>query len=255
MEAIVNLLKQPNNSESSIASVMNPEAQKMFEEDLTGFERKAREWAVEFARAPDDEAKYAGYNRDLIQRYVDMGFGTDAVVEAFKYVNIDRNHGQDYTLEEAYQGDVLVRLIWSFRLWFVMGAKEAIRALAYGASAKVGMKFRTAWWQTKPFYISKVGIDRDRLAPACALESVIRAAYVMFLCLQNGSEKFKAYDIVLKLLRTGPDNDKNVSQPLKKDGDMLTGLPFHPLPEEVPTRQFCTTKNQDLTASPEKEAN
>ncbi|KAF5253110.1 hypothetical protein FANTH_1941 [Fusarium anthophilum] len=176
MEAIVNLLKQPNNSNSSINSVMNPEAQKMFKEDLTAFERKAQEWAVKFARAPDPEAKYAGYNRDLIQRYVDMGFGTDAVVEAFKYVGIDRNHGQDYTLEEAYQGD-------------------------------------------------------------------------------NGNENLKAYGIVLKLLRAGAGNDKNVSQPLRKDGDMPTSLPFLPLQEEMSTRQFYTTKDQDWTAGPEKEAN
>ncbi|RKL43780.1 hypothetical protein BFJ70_g4094 [Fusarium oxysporum] len=36
---------------------------------------------------------------------------------------------------------------------------------------------------------------------------------------------------------------------------MPAGLPFHPLPEEMPTRQFYTTKDKDLTASPEKEAN
>ncbi|KAF5603915.1 amino-acid oxidase [Fusarium subglutinans] len=276
------------------------------------------------------------------------------------------------------------------------GTKQAIRALGYGASAKVGMKFRTAWWQTKPFYISKGGVSRtdlplrvcvypsyniksnegedkwdptkpavllcsytwgqdaQRIGALCsnnttqddaelkrliihdlarlharkdfpfkklvkfleeqyidhhgydwyrdqymsgafayfgpgqfsnmwqeiikpnalgqlylvgeaasshhawivgALESVIRAVYVMFQGLQNGNEKFEAYAIVLKLLSTGPDNDKNVSQPLKKDGDMPTGSPFHPLPEEMPIRQLCTTKNQDLTANPEKEAN
>ncbi|PCD27126.1 hypothetical protein AU210_013541 [Fusarium oxysporum f. sp. radicis-cucumerinum] len=276
------------------------------------------------------------------------------------------------------------------------GTKQTIRALGYGASAKVGMKFRPAWWQTEPFNIAKGGISRtdlplrvcvypsyniksnegedkwdpekpavllcsytwgqdaQRIGSLCsnnttqddaelkrliihdlarlharrerpfeemvtfleeqyidhhgydwyrdqnmsgafayfgpgqfsnmwqeiikpnalgqlylvgeaasshhawivgALESVIRAVYVMFQGLQNGNEKFEAYDIVLKLLRTGPDNGKNVSEPLKKDGDMPTGLPFHPLPEEMPTRQFYTTKDKDLTASPEKEAN
>ncbi|KAF5572710.1 amino-acid oxidase [Fusarium pseudoanthophilum] len=276
------------------------------------------------------------------------------------------------------------------------GTKQAIRALGYGASAKVGMKFRTAWWQTKPFYISKGGVSRtdlplrvcvypsyniksnegedkwdptkpavllcsytwgqdaQRIGALCsnnttqddaelkrliihdlarlharkdfpfkklvkfleeqyidhhgydwyrdqymsgafayfgpgqfsnmwqeiikpnalgqlylvgeaasshhawivgALESVIRAVYVMFQGLQNGNEKFEAYDIVLKLLRTGSESGKSVSEPLKKDGDMPTGLPFHPLPEEMPTRQFCTTKDKELTASPEKEAN
>ncbi|KAI7759775.1 hypothetical protein LZL87_009098 [Fusarium oxysporum] len=207
----------------------------------------------------------------------------------------------------------------------------------------VGMKFRTAWWQTDPFNIAKCGVSRtdlslrvcvypsynmksnegedkwdpekpavllcsytwgqdaQRIGSLCsnnttqddaelklliihdparlhgrkerqlylvgeaasshhawivgALESVIRAVYVMFQGLQNGNEKFEAYDIVLKLLRTGPDNGKNVSQPLKKNGDMPTGLPFHPLPEEMPTRQFHRTKDKDLTASTEKEAN
>ncbi|KAJ4114022.1 hypothetical protein NW760_000914 [Fusarium oxysporum] len=243
------------------------------------------------------------------------------------------------------------------------GTKQTNRAPGYGASAKVGMKFRTAWWQTEPFNIDKGAVllcsytwgqDAQRIGSLCsnnttkddaelkqliihdlarlharrerpfeemvtfleeqyidhhgydwyrdqnmsgasayfgprqfsnmwqeiikpnalgqlylvgeaasshhawivgALESVIRAVYVMFQGLQNGNEKFEAYDIVLKLLRTGSDNGKNVSEPLKKDGDMPTGLPFHPLPEEMPTRQFYTTKDKDLTASPEKEAN
>ncbi|SCN91547.1 related to L-amino-acid oxidase [Fusarium fujikuroi] len=276
------------------------------------------------------------------------------------------------------------------------GTKQAIRALGYGASSKVGMKFRTAWWQTPPFNIAKGGVSRtdlplrvcvypsyniksnegedkwdptkpavllcsytwgqdaQRIGALCsnnttqddaelkrliihdlarlhariefpfeklvtfledqyidhhgydwyrdqhmsgafayfgpgqfsnmwqeiikpnalgqlylvgeaasshhawivgALESVVRAVYVMFQGLQNGNEKFEAYDIVLKLLRTGSDSDKNISLPLKKHGDMPSGLPFHPLPEEMPTRQFWTTKDQELTASPEKEAN
>ncbi|KAF5978870.1 amino-acid oxidase [Fusarium coicis] len=257
------------------------------------------------------------------------------------------------------------------------GTKQAIRALGYGASSKVGMKFRTAWWQTPPFNIGKGGISRtdlplrvcvypsyniksnegeykwDSTKPAVllcsytwsqdaqhigalcsnnttqddaelkrliihdlarlharrerpfeemmkfleeqyidhhgydwyrdkhmsgafaylgpgqfskaasshhtwivgALESVVRAVYVMFQGLQNGNENFEAYGIVLKLLRTGSDSDKNASLPLKKDGEMPSGLPFHPLPEEMPTRQFWTTKDQELTACPEKEAN
>ncbi|KAJ0141401.1 Uncharacterized protein HZ326_15762, partial [Fusarium oxysporum f. sp. albedinis] len=227
------------------------------------------------------------------------------------------------------------------------GTKQTIRALWYGASAKVGMKFRPAWWQTEPFNIAKGGISRTdlplrvcvypsyniksnegedkwdpekpavllcsytwgqdapRIGSLCsnnttqddaelkrliihdlarlharrerpfeemvtfleeqyidhsgasayfgprqfsnmwqeiikpialgqlylvgeaasshhawivgALESVIRAAYVMFQGLQNGNEKFEAYDIVLKLLRTGPDNGKNITERLKKD--------------------------------------
>jgi ubiquitin-conjugating enzyme (huntingtin interacting protein 2) len=40
-----------------------------------------------------------------------MGFDLDAVVEAFQYVGIDRNGGDDYEMEEAYMGDVTARLL------------------------------------------------------------------------------------------------------------------------------------------------
>jgi ubiquitin-conjugating enzyme (huntingtin interacting protein 2) len=54
--------------------------------------------------------RYRGYNSDLIQRFVDAGYDIEAVVKAFEYVGVDRNNGQDYELEEAYQGDILARL-------------------------------------------------------------------------------------------------------------------------------------------------
>ncbi|EKG10354.1 Ubiquitin-conjugating enzyme E2 [Macrophomina phaseolina MS6] len=103
------------------------------------FEHKAREWAVKFAGAPKKEiaggsggatqetlkrrreeqkaqeekaklAAYHGYNKDLIDRFVAMGFDVDSVVSAFEYVGIDKNDGQDYELEEAYMGDITARL-------------------------------------------------------------------------------------------------------------------------------------------------
>jgi ubiquitin-conjugating enzyme (huntingtin interacting protein 2) len=40
-----------------------------------------------------------------------MGFDIDRVVEALNYVNIDRNNGEDYELEEAYMGDITARLL------------------------------------------------------------------------------------------------------------------------------------------------
>jgi ubiquitin-conjugating enzyme (huntingtin interacting protein 2) len=55
--------------------------------------------------------RYQGYNKDLIDRFVNMGFGVDRVVEAFNFVGIDRNDGQDYELEEAYMGDITARLL------------------------------------------------------------------------------------------------------------------------------------------------
>ena len=40
-----------------------------------------------------------------------MGFDIDRVGYAFNYVNIDRNNGEDYELEEAYMGDITARLL------------------------------------------------------------------------------------------------------------------------------------------------
>ncbi|RDW95067.1 hypothetical protein BP5796_00830 [Coleophoma crateriformis] len=101
------------------------------------FHRVAREWAVKYAGAPkttswnpsvqtpstshtkksreeelqEQAARYQGYNKDLIDRFVIMGFDVDRVVEAFNYVQIDRNDGMDYELEEAYMGDITARLL------------------------------------------------------------------------------------------------------------------------------------------------
>ena len=103
------------------------------------FERVAREWAVRYAGAPkknigegsggataesieaekeaehrEQEANlavYEGYNKELIDRFVNMGFDADRVVAAFKYCGIDRMDGEDYELEEAYMGDVTARLL------------------------------------------------------------------------------------------------------------------------------------------------
>jgi hypothetical protein len=55
--------------------------------------------------------RYQGYNKDLIDRFVAMGFDLDRVVDAFNFVNIDRNNGEDYELEEAYMGDITARLL------------------------------------------------------------------------------------------------------------------------------------------------
>lgn len=41
--------------------------------------------------------------------------------------------------------------------------KQAIRCLGYGASCKVGMKFKTAWWRKAPFNITQGGLARTDL--------------------------------------------------------------------------------------------
>ena len=55
--------------------------------------------------------RYGGYNEQMINRFVFMGFDLDRVVSAFDYVGIDPNDGEDYELEEAYIGDITARLL------------------------------------------------------------------------------------------------------------------------------------------------
>jgi len=62
-------------------------------------------------RGPPVITRYQGYNKELIDRFVHMGFDVDKVVEAFNFVGIDRNGGEDYELEEAYMGDITARLL------------------------------------------------------------------------------------------------------------------------------------------------
>ena len=57
------------------------------------------------------KCRYQGYSRDLVNRFVRMGFENDAVVEAVVLVGIDRNNGRDYELEEAFMGDITARLL------------------------------------------------------------------------------------------------------------------------------------------------
>jgi len=122
--------KDPQDAEVAQMLIKNPKE----------FERVARDWAVRYAGAPkrnlgessggataqsieeaereseirEEEANlavYEGYNKDLIDRFVNMGFDVDRVVSAFKYVGIDRMGGEDYELEEAYMGDITARLL------------------------------------------------------------------------------------------------------------------------------------------------
>lgn len=111
----------------------------MLKNDPERFHRVAQEWAVKYAGAPkkiqgsvgstgstaskpktqktEEElarelaAKYQGYNKDLIDRFVNMGFEVEKVVDAFQFVGIDHNDGHDYELEEAYMGDITARLL------------------------------------------------------------------------------------------------------------------------------------------------
>ncbi|KAF2868489.1 ubiquitin-conjugating enzyme E2-24 kDa [Massariosphaeria phaeospora] len=121
--------KDPQDAEVAGMLIRNP----------AEFEHVARDWAVKFAGAPKKEiaqgsggataesikrkaqqakeneeksklAAYKGYNKELVDRFVAMGFDVENVVAAFEYVGIDRQNGEDYELEEAYMGDITARL-------------------------------------------------------------------------------------------------------------------------------------------------
>ncbi|KAL1987235.1 hypothetical protein VTN96DRAFT_4567 [Rasamsonia emersonii] len=133
--SLQSLLSTPEPKDPQDAEVANMLLRKPKE-----FERVAREWAIVFAGAPNNQvgegsggateesireqerkakedeerdslAAYDGYNKDLVDRFCSMGFDVDRVVAAFKYVGIDRMGGQDYELEEAYMGDITARLL------------------------------------------------------------------------------------------------------------------------------------------------
>ncbi|KAL8835526.1 MAG: hypothetical protein Q9205_006985 [Flavoplaca limonia] len=122
--------KDPQDAEVAGMLIRNPKE----------FERVAQEWAVKYAGAAkrergegsggsgtqtkkqqerrskaDEEAervaKYHGYNQSMIDNFVGMGFDLERVVSAFEFVGIDHNDGEEYTLEEAYIGDITARLL------------------------------------------------------------------------------------------------------------------------------------------------
>ncbi|KAF5707711.1 ubiquitin-conjugating enzyme E2-24 [Fusarium globosum] len=108
LATIAKLLQHPDSRYP-----LNSEADLQSRETPSLFKERAQEWAVKYAGAPateTDSASYGGYNRNLINQFVALGYDKDAVVKAFEYVGIDRNNGEDYTLEEAYQGDILANL-------------------------------------------------------------------------------------------------------------------------------------------------
>jgi len=134
--SLQSLLSTPEPKDPQDAEVAS-----MLMNDPEKFQRVAREWAIKHAGAPkttkwsetvatqaptkstpktqrskEEElrlqaVRYQGYNKDLIDRFVNMGFDIDRVVDAFIFVNIDRNNGEDYELEEAYMGDITARLL------------------------------------------------------------------------------------------------------------------------------------------------
>lgn len=56
-------------------------------------------------------AKYEGYNHNLIDRFVSMGFTVERVVEAFKFYHVPDNHGRDFELQEHHMSEITARLL------------------------------------------------------------------------------------------------------------------------------------------------
>ncbi|KJR87681.1 ubiquitin-conjugating enzyme (huntingtin interacting protein 2) [Sporothrix schenckii 1099-18] len=113
------LLETPNASDpqdAEVASMLlgNPEQ----------FKLVAHDWAVRYAGATRtlpqpgtlgpfqtpspavDPRSYAGYNKNLVDRFADMGFSVASVVAAFTQLGVDRRDGRDYEMEPGLIGDV-----------------------------------------------------------------------------------------------------------------------------------------------------
>lgn len=127
------LLQVPNPNDPQDAQVA-----RMLISNPQLFEQEAHDWAVRYAGAPrrmpppDFDAavaavtraqeerqnaqqsirpeQYKGYNSNLVQRFMDMGFGVDTVVRALEQAGVDRRGGTDYELHLSVIGDVTAHL-------------------------------------------------------------------------------------------------------------------------------------------------
>lgn len=124
--------KDPQDAEVASMLITKPEE----------FERVARQWSVKYANAPrtsksgdnattagsgkgqkpdDQEAKrreeqrrreaYHGYNRNMVDRFRDMGFQVEQIVDAFEFVGIDKAGGEEYEIDEEYISEITGRLL------------------------------------------------------------------------------------------------------------------------------------------------
>ncbi|KAI0398090.1 putative ubiquitin carrier protein [Xylariaceae sp. FL0594] len=101
--SLQSLLESPEPKDPQDAEVA-----KMLLNDPEAFNRKARQWAIMYANAPqngsfqsvrprsginpqalaNDESRYQGYNKAVVNPFLDMGFDIDRIVEALQYVGI-----------------------------------------------------------------------------------------------------------------------------------------------------------------------
>ena len=55
--------------------------------------------------------RYEGYNHNLIDRFVNMGFSVERVVEAFKFYQVPEHRGRDFELQEHHMSEITARLL------------------------------------------------------------------------------------------------------------------------------------------------
>lgn len=87
-----------------------------------------------------------------------------------------------------------------------------------------------------------------------ALESVIRAVFVMFEGLNSNDTKFQPYIDAIKLLKGDKVQSPETGETGETGETLTRGLPFYPLPEEMPQRQYRTIPGTKLTDDPTEEA-
>jgi len=58
----------------------------------------------------DQNNRYHGYNKALIDRFTEMGFDVPTVVAAFEHCGVETYDGYDFELEEEWMGDITARL-------------------------------------------------------------------------------------------------------------------------------------------------
>lgn len=81
------------------------------------------------------------------------------------------------------------------------GTKQAIRSLGYGASCKVGMKFKKAWWMLPPHKINKGGIARKSFLHGMEINlkrepSIVRERELNGLCIAITSTASRYSEII-----------------------------------------------------------
>jgi ubiquitin-conjugating enzyme (huntingtin interacting protein 2) len=120
------LLEVPNPKDPQDAEVAS-----MLKDDPPLFARTAHHWAVKYAGAtpqtteykeyqasvktvasPEEDLKrYGGYNKQLVDEYVQMGFEVESVVDVFRQTGLQVYNGAYYQMPAQYHAIITSRLL------------------------------------------------------------------------------------------------------------------------------------------------